>query len=85
MRTKIVAMAAIMLAGTGGLAAALGARTSAVKGDGLCKGPDSRVVVDLRKHVLALCGLLFSSGIELAVRFRSFAFGGPPDSASRRS
>lgn len=54
-RTKVVAIVAVTVAGTGGLAAALGTRTPAVEGGSLCKAPDTRVVVDLEKHVLALC------------------------------
>lgn len=55
MKTKLIAMVALTLAGTGALAGALGARTPAVHGAGLCNAPDSRIVVDLDKHVLALC------------------------------
>jgi hypothetical protein len=52
---KIIAIAAVVLAGTGGLAAALGTRSPAVDGGSLCKAPDSRIIVDVEKHVLALC------------------------------
>jgi hypothetical protein len=54
-RTKLVVAVACVLVGSGAVAAALGARTPAVDGGGLCGAPDARVVVDLGRHVLALC------------------------------
>jgi murein L,D-transpeptidase YafK len=52
-RTVIVAV--ILLGGTAGLAVALGARAPLVEGVQICAAPDTRVVVDLAKHTLALC------------------------------
>jgi L,D-transpeptidase catalytic domain len=52
---RIVVIVVVVLAGTGGLAAALGARRPAVDGAAVCAAPDVRVVVDLKKHALALC------------------------------
>jgi L,D-transpeptidase catalytic domain len=54
-KTKLVVVAAVVLVGSGALAAALGARTPTVDGDRVCEGSDERIVVDLQKHVLALC------------------------------
>ena len=55
MKIKILAITAVVLGGTCGLAAALGARTPALSPGRICAAPDSRIVVDLEKHVLALC------------------------------
>jgi len=52
---RILFAVVIVLGGTAGLAAALGARTPVVGGDQICAAPDARVVVDLGSHTLALC------------------------------
>jgi murein L,D-transpeptidase YafK len=46
---------AVALIATAALAAALGTRTPTVGSDRLCEAADARIVVDLKKHVLALC------------------------------
>jgi murein L,D-transpeptidase YafK len=55
MKTKIATIVAVVLVGTCALAAAFGARTRAVDPNQMCSAPDLRVVVDLKKHSLALC------------------------------
>ena len=55
MKIKTLAIIAVVLGGTCGLAAAIGSRTPAVKADQLCAAPDSRIVVDLGRHSLVLC------------------------------
>jgi hypothetical protein len=55
-RLKVVAVVAVLLAGTGALAAGLlGRRDPPVAGGQTCAAPDARIVVDLASHVLALC------------------------------
>jgi murein L,D-transpeptidase YafK len=53
-RTKLVVVIAVSFLGTAALAA-LGTRRPTVEAHQLCEAPDARVVVDLKKHVLALC------------------------------
>ena len=57
MKLKVASFAAILFAGTCALAAALVGRTPAepVGSDQTCAAPDARIVVDLKKHTLALC------------------------------
>jgi hypothetical protein len=53
---KRIAFAVVfVLGGTVGLAAALGARAPVVDGARICDAPDTRLVVDLARHTLALC------------------------------
>jgi murein L,D-transpeptidase YafK len=55
MRLSIVAMTAVGVVGICGVAAALGARTPTIDAGRACEAPDARIVVDLKKHTLALC------------------------------
>ena len=52
---KIISIAAIVLAGTCGVASALGTRTRALDPERMCAAADLRVVVDVGRHALALC------------------------------
>lgn len=57
MTLKVASFAAILFAGTCALAAALVGRTPTEPAgvDQKCAASDARIVVDLKKHTLALC------------------------------
>jgi murein L,D-transpeptidase YafK len=55
MKMKVATMVAVVLVGTGALAAAFGTRHRSPHPVRICSAPDSRVVVELKTHSLALC------------------------------